>query len=129
MTKKTSYTSILIGFLTFGLLGFTLYNMFVRLDIILASMMFTSIFVGIGGLLGGFLGYKHPVATELSSFGITSLLIIQFLWDTAYDIQLGFQEPRVISGFIAVGIFLLNTFTGEFKRGTAKKQIRKLLNM
>ncbi|MBU0894861.1 MAG: hypothetical protein KKF48_02590 [Nanoarchaeota archaeon] len=126
--KKISYSSILIGILTFGLLGFSMYNGLGRLGLIeYGSIMY--IFLSFGAILGAFLGYSKPLGTELISFAITGLIMVQATWDTIYDIQTGFSEPRVLAGIIALGIFLINTFTGRFKRGTAKKQTRRLLGL
>lgn len=126
--QKIVWSSILIGILTFGLLGFSVYNVLVRLGFMQVSQIYY-LFISIGAIYGAYLGYKTPVKMELISFGITLLIAIQAYWDSAYDIQQGLAEPRVLTGAIAIGIFLLNTFTGTFRKGTAKKQLRKLLGL
>jgi len=127
--KKISWSSVLIGSLTFGLLGFSIFNMLTRLDIIQTSSVLKFLLPLSFGLFGAYIGWSKPLLTELVSFGLTTLIMVQAFWDSSYDIQAGFSEPRVTAGIIALGIFLLNTFTGKFKRGTAKKQIRKLLGL
>lgn len=121
---KISWSSILIGTLTFGLLGFAIFNQLIRLSII-NSVVLKSIFVICGVILGSYFGFKHPLGTEAWSFGITGLIFIQAWWDTSYDIT-GLTDPRVLTGGIAILIFLLNSFTGQLKKRTAKKQFRKL---
>jgi len=124
--KKISWSSVLIGILTFGLLGFSIYNILTRTNVINLEIL-KYVFLSIGGLFGLYFGVKSPLSTELFSFGITTLIAVQAFWDTSYDIQGGIQDPRVIVGLIAVGIFILNAFTGRFRKGTAKKQLRSLL--
>lgn len=118
----------MIGILTFGLVGFSIFNILVRLGILQQSHL-SYIFISIGAIFGAYLGFQSPVSTELISFGITLLIAVQAFWDTAYDIQNGFQEPRVFAGIVAILIFILNTFTGVFRKGTAKKQAKKLIGL
>lgn len=124
MKKKISYSSILIGLLTFGLLGFAIFNQLTRLEVLQTSSL-KYLFIGVGALLGGLFGYRKPVATELWSFALTGIIFVQVWWDTSYDIS-GLNDPRVFTGAIALGIFLLNSFTGKKRLKKAKKQLRKL---
>jgi len=128
MTKKNiTFGSILIGFLTVGLLGFSVYSGLIRLEIINSSSLLMIISITIGSIVGMLLGIKYPITTEAVSFAITAFIFSQAVWDTIYDIQKGFFAPRVIVGSIAAFIFILNIFTGELKKGTAKKQIKRTL--
>jgi len=127
--KKITFGSILIGLLTFGLLGFSIYSLLVRLGLMTNSSVVRMVFIIIGCILGIILGIKYPITTEALSFAITSLIFVQAIWDSTYDIVGGVLDPRVLVGSIAVGIFILNVFTGELKRGTAKRQIRRTLGV
>ena len=125
--NNTTFGSILIGVLTFGLLGFSVYSLLTRLDLIAINTSIMTITLLTGGAIGGFLGIKYPITTEATSFAVMALIVVQSLWDATYDIQTGLLAPRVIVGGIALSIFILNIFTGKLKRGTAKKQIRRTL--
>ena len=124
-----TFGSILIGFLTLGLIGFSVYSLLTRLGIVESSFLIMIGLIFIGSVLGIVIGIKYPITTELSSFAFTSLIMIQAYWDATYDITDGIYAPRVIVGGVAATIFILNIFTGRLKKGTAKKQIRRTVGM
>ena len=121
--------SILIGLLTVGLLGFSVYSLLTRLGLLAPNSLVMITIVFIGASMGVFFGIKYPITTEAVSFAITALIMIQAYWDATYDISNGFYATRVIIGIIALSIFILNMFTGRLKKGTAKKQIRRTLGV
>lgn len=125
--NKATFGSILIGVLTFCLLGFSVYNGLTRLLVVAHEGIIMTSFLIAGGLLGLFMGIKYPLFIETFSFAITILIAIQGWWDISYDIQNGINDGRVLAASSAVAIFLLNTFTGKLRVGTAKKVIKKEL--
>jgi len=125
--KNVSFGSIIIGVLTLGLLGFSIYNLLVRLALINSAVGTQTLFIMIGGIFGLLAGFKYPITTEATSFAFTSLILVQAVWDSTYDIIGGFDDKRVIIGCIAIFIFALNIFTGRLKLKTAKKQIKRTL--
>jgi len=131
MTKKrrngTTPGSIAIGLLTFGLLGFSIYNGLLRLGVITSNTFILTFLLGAGTMLGLFLGIRFPILTETLSFAITALVAIQGTWDIIFDIQNGFADKRVLAVGVAISIFILNIFTGKLKLGTAKQQIRRTI--
>jgi len=124
--RKISYSSIIIGILTFGLLGAGVYSGLLRLDLIHEIQSLKYSFIVIGAIFGAYFGFKKPVGTEAWSFAITGLIIFQAGWDIMRDIT-NSSDPRIITFLIAGGIFLLNTLTGKFRIKTAKKTIRSFL--
>lgn len=124
---KTTVGSIVIGILTFGLLGFSLYSALLRLSVIQSNTFIMGFSIGIGAMIGLFMGIKIPIATEAISFAITSLIVVQGMWDITFDIVNGISDPRVLAAGLALSIFVLNIFTGRLKFGTAKKQIRRTI--
>jgi len=127
MKKKIIFGSIVVGVLTLGLLGFSIYSGIVRLNLINANYYIMGVLIAIGITLGLLSGIKYPVATEAGSFALTALIIVQATWDTIYDIQNGFLDSRVAVLIFAFLLFMLNMFTGKLKIGTAKKQLRRTL--
>jgi len=125
--NNVSFGSVIIGFLTLGLLGFSIYNLLVRLDVLTGSSGIQFIFIAVGGFIGILAGIKFPVSTEALSFAYTALIAVQAIWDSTYDIIGGFGDQRVLVGGIALFIFVLNIFTGKLKMKTAKKQIKRTL--
>ena len=125
--NNVSVGSILVGVLTLGLVGFSIFSLLVRLELIGSNLPLLSLFVLTGVLIGAFFGYKYAILTESLSFAFTSLIMVQSYWDATYDIQGGMMAPRVIVGLVALSIFTLNIFTGRLKMGTAKKQLRRTL--
>ena len=132
-TKKSinniTIGSMLIGALTFGLLGFSIFNLLTRLDIINSIALPATLFIIVGGLLGVLAGIKYPLSVESFSFAFTALITVQAVWDATYDISDGIHAQRVMIGLIALSIFVINIFTGKLKRGTAKNQIRRTLGV
>jgi len=130
MTKKNiTFGSIIIGFLTLGLIGFSIYSGLVRLNVIEFNTPIMMTFIAIGAGVGSWMGFKYPILAEASSFALTSLIMVQATWDTIYDIQGGFADSRVAVLAFAFFLFILNMFTGKLKVGTAKKQIRRTLGI
>jgi len=125
--NHASFGSVIIGILTLGLLSFSIYSLLVRLTIINGGMEIRLAFIIIGGIIGVFAGLRNPITTEALSFAFTALIIVQAMWDSTYDIVGGLDDQRVLTGSIALGIFVLNIFTGKLKRGTAKKQIKRTI--
>jgi len=126
MKKRISYSSILIGILTFGLLGAGIHSGLIRLELINDITWLKYSMIALGGIFGGYFGFTRPIGTEAWSFAITGLILFQAGWDIMRDIQTK-ADPRVLTFLIAGGIFLINTFTGKFRKGTAKKTIRGFL--
>jgi len=126
--RKISYSSILIGILTFGLLGAGIYSGLLRLELIDDIQTLKYSLIVIGSIFGAYFGFKKPIGTEAVSFAITGLIMVQAGWDIMKDIQSS-SDPRVMTFIIAFGIFMLNTFTGKFRKGTAKKTIRRFLGL
>ena len=105
---KTTFGSILIGILTFGFFGFSIYNALMRLDIIMPSNLYMYGLLGIGAIIGIIFGLLLPLFTEVFSFAIMSLIVVQGVWDITYDIQQAFGDGRVKAAGLALVIIIIN---------------------
>jgi hypothetical protein len=115
----------LIGFVTGGFLGWY-FGRYIDSLINPSVNMFTIIFSVLLGILGLLLDLKKPILTETISFVISIFVFSQILWDMSVG---DINKWKLIIGLIALGLFLLNIFTGYLRIKTAKKIIKRQFGM
>ena len=121
--KKTFTTlgSVIVGFLSFALLGWSIGNLveFLTKDIVsFPATYITYGFIIVFSLIGIFSGIKKPIFTELFAYGISIMLIIQFLWDFGV---LDVSSRRWTIFSISILTLIINIFSGKVKLWGAKK--------
>ena len=118
-------TSGLTGALAGAFVGWYLSNL-VNSVLIINDLVVTIAMSILFGCIGLLLDIKKPILAETIVFAVTILVLFQATWDVIVG---DWSSSRNIIVMIAVGLFILNLFTGFLRVGTAKKIIRGQLGM
>jgi len=78
------------------------------------------------GFTFGFFAYKKPVLIETFAYGFTILVFFQAFWDWGARDWSNWRSSMTLA---ALGLFLLNLFSGHVKIKTAKKVLRGQLGI
>lgn len=118
--------SLMIG-LVFGYYASILINRLVGTPM-LAPFSFnilSYVILGLTTLFMLYLGFKHPVKTEMVGYVFSIFIIVQAIfWDSLFENINSIKLTLLISSII---IFIVNTLTGYLRWGSAKNYFGKVI--
>ncbi|MFW5793893.1 MAG: hypothetical protein ACOCV1_00185 [Bacillota bacterium] len=120
---KQKLGSFLVSIL-FGIsLGWYISSLILKLSIISFNPYY--IFIPITTIIISIMSLKTPKSVELFAFIFSSWVALQFLWD--FGAETIFGSWRTIMSLFAIGIFILNGFTGYLKFNSGWKTLKRAM--